>query len=237
MEGIQKEHERLLRKSNLSKPISTIDRVLTLLTAARSQLAEDPSSSTVVLESLNRQLTPAISTLNDDQKDVYTALGKYGKALDKRFKASAALSSSEYDALAAQSNLINRAIAMHLIREGNFDVASTFIREAEEKGEHIDVSDSLTSDFGELYEILDAMKIRRDLEPAINWARRKSTELDTRGSNLEFELCRLKYIWLFMGEGKGVVGDQRAFFYARKELVGFQGKYLPGMFTTVPLLN
>src|SRR6187402_3612744 len=37
---------------------------------------------------------------------------------------------TEYDALASHPSLINRAIAMHLLREGQFSVASTFLAEA-----------------------------------------------------------------------------------------------------------
>ena len=117
---------------------------------------------------------------------------------------------------------------MHLIREGNFEVARAFLTEAEVKGEDLNVSDSLTQEFGDLYEILDAMKMR-DLGPAIQWARTKALQLEARGSNLEFELCRLQYIWLFMGEGKGKGGDKRALAYARQEFGRFQGKYLRGM--------
>ena len=37
---------------------------------------------------------------------------------------------TDYDALASRTALINRAIAMHLLREGQFSVASTFLSEA-----------------------------------------------------------------------------------------------------------
>ncbi|KAF8477114.1 CTLH/CRA C-terminal to lish motif domain-containing protein [Kalaharituber pfeilii] len=227
MDAIQKEHERLVKKSNLSKPISTVDKIISMLTTARAQISNDPTSSALVLAKLNNQLQTAVSTLNDEQKDIYNGLGKYGKALDKKFKASSSFSSAEYDALAGETSLINRAIAMHLIREGNFDVASTFLHEAEQKGDPLDISEGLTKDFKDLYEILDAMKVRRDLGPAIQWARSKEAQLDARGSNLEFELCRLQYIWYFMGEGKGTGGDKQALEYARKEFGRFQDKYLP----------
>ena len=117
---------------------------------------------------------------------------------------------------------------MHLIREGSFDVASMFLQEAEEKEEILDIEDGLTREFRDLYDILDAMKVRRDLGPAIQWARTKATLLDARGSNLEFELCRLQYIWYFMGGEIGGVGNKRALEYARREFGRFQDKYLPG---------
>lgn len=89
------------------------------------------------------------------------------------------------------------------------------------------------------------MQERRDLGPAIAWARSRERQLAARGSDLEFELCRLQYIWYFMeeegesggGEGEGVegggsgkmkMGNRRALEYAQREFGRFQDKYLPG---------
>lgn len=231
MEAIQKEHDRLLKKTNLSKPIASVDKIINFLTDAREVIAAHPSSTAFTLAMLRNRVNSALSQLNEDQKEIYNALGKYGKVLDKKFKASSQLSSSEYDALEGQEHLINRAIAMHLIREGNFDVASVFLKEAKEKGEPLDVSEALTKEFKDLYEILDAMKVQRDLKPAIRWARSKETQLDARGSNLEFELCRLQYIWYFMGGEIGKAGNPKALEYARSEFGRFQKKYLPGIYS------
>ncbi|RPB20215.1 hypothetical protein L211DRAFT_841892 [Terfezia boudieri ATCC MYA-4762] len=231
MESLQKEHDRLLNKSNLSKPLTSIDKILSALTTARAQISSDPTSTAataITLAKLQNQINPIVAHLNDDQKEIHSALTKYGKALDKKFK-TAASASTDYEPLNGdrESGLISRAIAMHLIREGSFDVASMFFQEAEEKGEMLDIEDGLTREFRDLYEILDAMKVRRDLGPAIQWARNKATLLDARGSNLEFELCRLQYIWYFMGGEIGGVGNKRALEYARREFGRFQDKYLP----------
>lgn len=231
MDSVQKEHDRLLKKANLSKPIASVDKIINFLTAAREAVAADPASTPFTLAMLRNRVNSALSQLNEDQKEIYNALGKYGKVLDKKFKASSQFSSAEYHALEGQESLINRAIAMHLIREGNFDVASTFLKEAKEKGEPLDVSEALTKEFRDLYEILDAMKVRRDLDPAIRWARSKETQLDARGSNLEFELCRLQYIWYFMGGEMGMAGNPKALEYARREFGRFQEKYLPGIYS------
>ena len=137
--------------------------------------------------------------------------------------------------MADQTPLINRAIAMHLLREGQFSVASTFQREAEAdeppadepmsiadsvnaaaaaaaaaaaRGEDTDMlsapaqaalqSAELQHKFANMYTILRELKAR-NLVPAIEWARANSAELEARGSNLEFELCRLQFVWLFKG--------------------------------------
>jgi hypothetical protein len=108
---------------------------------------------------------------------------------------------------------------MHLIREGQFSVASTFVQEAGD----LDIPAELQDEFVEMYQILEAMRIRRDLGPAIAWARQKAIPLEQRGSNLEFDLCKLQFVWLFI---QGDQGKARAMDYARKEFGRFQAKHL-----------
>jgi E3 ubiquitin-protein transferase RMND5 len=50
-----------------------------------------------------------------------------------------------------------------------------------------------------MYHILDEIKNNHNLDPAIAWAREYSQILDSRGSNLEFELRRLQYTTIFLG--------------------------------------
>jgi E3 ubiquitin-protein transferase RMND5 len=145
--------------------------------------------------------------------------------------------------------LINRAIAMHFLREGQFAVASTFLDEAHEKPPQptptpgtpnpyaIDEelsslkSKELQSKFSHMYTILHELR-NKNLYLAIEWARENSRELETRGSNLEFELHKLQYIWLFLGpkvndllddENNGLSG---AFKYARQHFPRFQARFL-----------
>ena len=160
---------------------------------------------------------------------------------------------TDYDALSAQPALINRAIAMHLLREGQFSVASTFLNEATNNpqrtnshhpytGSRTVLNDDLGIDslrnealrrqFADMYYILHELKNQRNLRPAIEWARTKSAELETRGSNLEFDLGRLQFVWLFTGgsnpeDSRNLAQSQQdALQYARTEFAGFQARYL-----------
>jgi hypothetical protein len=225
------------------------------------------------------------------------------------------LPDSDNDALNSQTYLINRAIAMHLLREGRFNVASTFIRESQsdvpkaptfpssDEGLHhrhhvqtllpdferrrnagtrshlsgptyshlhaassskyfqprshdTNQSSSGGPDFGDLpetamqqqdwerrsehlqrqfedmYHILDELKAKHNLEPAIGWAREKSKVLESRGSNLEFELCRLQFVCHFHGlDGAGDTDMDpaarilRAGAYAREAFQPFHLRY------------
>lgn len=106
---------------------------------------------------------------------------------------------------------------MHLIREGQFATSALFLTEAGP----IDIPASLQSEFITLYEILAAM-ISRDLGPAIRWARANAHLLDPRGSNLDFELCKLQFVHLFT-----TATPADAMRYARTEFHRFQEKHLP----------
>lgn len=142
---------------------------------------------------------------------------------------------------------------MHLLREGQFSVASVFFTEAVSNPlRHISVPDnsfpdnlldrdigigSLSSEglrkqFADMYYILDEMKNKKNLLPATAWARANSSALEARGSNLEFELGRLQFVWLFTGGPSGFgqsdlyASQQAALTYARQEFGNFQARYL-----------
>lgn len=145
---------------------------------------------------------------------------------------------------------------MHLLREGQFDVATTFIEEAhrhpprpeptpntpgpyprdaweKDLAEGTFNSEKLQQQFAQMYHILHELRVKRNLQPAILWARERSDILEARGSNLEFELCRLQFVCLYVGHGQDqqMLGDEnpdgplQAWTYARREFVQFQKRY------------
>ena len=158
----------------------------------------------------------------------------------------------ETDAMAKNPELINRAVAMHLLREGQFSVASTFHREIQNRPLPGDVTtQQMTTDkdqdgddamrnlhsaelqdkFSDMYDIMAKLK-QKDLVPAINWARGNSRRLRAKGSTLEFELSKLQFVWLFKGpEVNGLPDDEfngqsGAFRYAREHFARFQSRHL-----------
>lgn len=168
------------------------------------------------------------------------------------------LPSTEHDVLSEQEHLINRAIAMHLLREGQFSVAATFLSEISEKKATMHTHESPSSssaaatpesvsslfnldevpspeirkEFASMYYILSQMKEQRNLLPAIEWSRENREALEARGSNLEFELCRLQFVWLYHGESDTPVGNHipgnwsAAMAYAKREFHNFLPRYL-----------
>lgn len=83
-----------------------------------------------------------------------------------------------------------------------------------------------------MYYILSQLKERRNLLPAIEWSRENREALEARGSNLEFELCRLQFVWLYHRQSdtpgaNHVPGDwQAAMAYAKREFHAFLPRYL-----------
>ena len=83
-------------------------------------------------------------------------------------------------------------------------------------------SEQVHGDFKEMWSILDQMKAYNNLAPAIEWARSHSETLDARGSNLEFDLCRLQYLWYF---ASGHEPPTAAVTYAQQTFPSFPSKY------------
>jgi len=85
----------------------------------------------------------------------------------------------------------------------------------------------LQKKFAEMYRILDALRNQHNLAPAIAWAHQHSDELESRASNLEFELSRLKFVELYnaTSPSNDYAGALRALEYARETFPAFHPRY------------
>ncbi|GLI78438.1 hypothetical protein PoHVEF18_006753 [Penicillium ochrochloron] len=254
MDLVQKEHDRLLKRLRTSQGINNVQATIDMLQSARDTIAADPNQAAIALTRLQNPVKASFNAINDSLKETHGSLNKYTKSLDKLFK-DRPLPSTEHDVLSEQEHLINRAIAMHLLREGQFSVAATFLSEIAEKKDKMhnpaspsssaspEPSSSLLNldevpspeirkEFASMYYILSQLKERKNLLPAIEWSRENREALEARGSNLEFELCRLQFVWLYHGEsdmvgGNHVPGNWRAAMaYAKREFHTFLPRYI-----------
>ncbi|ODA81049.1 hypothetical protein RJ55_04011 [Drechmeria coniospora] len=252
-----------VRRSNLTAAIGDVDKIIGLLMAARDQVAADDDAHKIgmAMTTLQNPVKAQLEAINNDLKEVTKAQKAFGKALDKALPQRDL--PMETDAMADHPALINRALAMHLLREGQFSVASTFLREEQQQREQKETAtmsqllqrrdedgdNSMTKDdegdaemqslhsedlqdkFSEMYSILAELK-QRNLTPAIRWARLNNGRLEGKGSNLEFELCKLQYIWLFKGHAQNGLPDGSsngklgALAYAQKHFAPFQRRHL-----------
>jgi len=249
MDAIQKEHDKVWNNSKQSKTIQNVDDIIRQLQRARDAIAEDPNSRQITLAKLQNPVKTSFDGIFTGLKDTHGLHNKYTRALDKVFKEK--VPSNEIDALSAHPTLINRAIYLHMLREGLFDVASTFHTEAmerqrtqQETAAHLgldismehplgldkDSEENMQEQFSSMYHILSELKDNHNLQPAIDWARFNAAALEARGSNLEFELCRLQFVSLFMEQRDGdqheFDGPMRALQYAQAEFQSFRGRYL-----------
>ncbi|KAI1451962.1 CTLH/CRA C-terminal to lish motif domain-containing protein [Annulohypoxylon moriforme] len=270
---LQKDLDKLSRSAKLADAVEDVDKIIDLLTAARERVAaaNDPHTTCLTLTKLQNPIKEELDGLNRDLNQVYKAWNEFNKSLKTAFSKDTL--PTEHDPMEPHSALINRAIAMHLLREGQFGVASTFINELQPSSEtsptfqsrtqmspststyhpsashsqqptdtiitDADIPSDLTafqsqalqSSFADMYSILSALKAH-NLLPAINWARENHIELEARGSNLEFELCKLQFIWLFKGPAVNGLPDTQengiwgALKYAQETFNRFQQRHL-----------
>ena len=285
MDAILSAHNTLERKANLSKTLTDVSSLIATLQSTRDAVASNPELSALHLAKLKAPVKASFEAIEEDLKEVNKGLNQYQKALSAKWK-NAALPTAVNGALGEQPELVDRAVAMHLLREGMFGVAGTFVREVNgrqgRKGEGIDGDDEedmevdgegeqldglgseslrtwirdfaqdgavvddemddasgdgsgqLQKRFSEMYHILDALRNQHDLGPAIEWSRQHSAELEARGSNLEFELARLKFVELYTTsamEGMEDADDDfsgplRALEYARTTFPAFNNRYV-----------
>ncbi|MCO5555011.1 hypothetical protein L7F22_008550 [Adiantum nelumboides] len=127
-----------------------------------------------------------LNQVGSAQKEVNLALLKYGKVLDKIFRADLANAHMGVD---FNIQIINRVIAMHFLRLGEFDLGDCFLQESQ-------VTDvAFKSTFHNMHHILEELKVR-NLKPALVWAETHYEELLKVGSSLEFNLHELQYLQL-----------------------------------------
>ena len=253
MDSVQKEHERLWKRTESSSTLDNTQHIIDNLQKARDAIAAEPSSASVTLAKLHNPVKTSFEAINTSLKDIYGGHNRYTKVLDKLFK-DKPLPSSEIDVLSPHPTLVNRAIYLHFLREGLFDVASTlgaesaampassvtdtkpgFTQGLKSFALGIDETESMAmqNQFTTMYHILTELRENHNLQPAISWAREHAKELEIRGSNLEFELCRLQFVMLFLDDGDQQEGDlalagpSRALNFASQELQSFSGRYMP----------
>ncbi|KAK3073213.1 hypothetical protein LTR53_005412 [Teratosphaeriaceae sp. CCFEE 6253] len=292
MDALLAAHSTLESSANLSRTLTSVDALIQLLQSTRDSVSTNPTTTALHIAKLKTPLKHSFDAIEEDLKEVNKGLNQYQKALKDKFKKAGEDGrvgsgggggvGGGSGGLVGQGALVDRAMAMHLLREGEFEVASTFVKEVRE-GRRRGVSDEegtmdlgsdltwvddfadqddtampddvddddgedeelygedqaagkgyLQKKFAEMYRILDALRTRHDLAPAIAWASTHSAELESRASNLEFELSRLKFVELYTGapatspsqdNDDTYAGPLHALDYARTTFPRFHPRY------------
>lgn len=219
LNSIKDAFDRVSKKQKLSesKTLEVIDSVLLELGRFVSLLSDSKQNRGLDSRTIFREIqaklheTGAVNEIGTLQKEVNVALGKYGKVMDKVFCTDIAKAYREVD---PQDHIINRIITTHFYRQGLFDLGDCFANEA------LESAAALKAPFYEMYQILQAMKVR-NLEPALVWARTNREELLQKGSCLEFKLHQFQFLQL-LHKGK----RPEALQYARSNFGPFSSQHM-----------
>ncbi|GJE87199.1 hypothetical protein PsYK624_032820 [Phanerochaete sordida] len=212
--------EKLASSSGSSKGKSpsiddSIDSLLRSLREAKDSIqsgAATPDS----FSSLSKKVESSKKDIDERQKEVYNSLARFGKALDKRFTAPLPSYQPMFTSPEAVVAL-ERTVAAHFLRTGQFETAETFI---EESG--VDIYPELHTHFLDLHQIITALKAG-NIAPALEWTGRNRAFLEARASPLEFYLHRSQYIRLLLATHPPNVPTALA--YARANFAPFYIRY------------
>jgi len=187
--------EKLVSNSSSSKGKSpciadSLDSLLQSLSQAKESIQAGTASEDT-LSDLSSKVDSTRKDVDERQKEIYNSLAKFGKTLDKRFTAPLPSYQPLFSSPAAIAAL-ERTIARHFLRTGQFETAETFISES-----GADVDPTMRSQFLELHQIVTALKVQ-NIAPALEWAERNRLFLESRSSPLEFHLHRSQYLRLLL---------------------------------------
>ncbi|KAL5606642.1 hypothetical protein BROUX41_003039 [Berkeleyomyces rouxiae] len=203
-----------MENAPLRATVRDTEKLLKLLKDTREQIANSQDGGILALTKLQNPIKNSFDTMTSSLKDVSKAQKSFGKALDKAYPVRPL--PVDTPPLPHRPELVNRAIAMHLLREGLFDVVSIFLREAgdlveKSPGDHSQFEMDpvlIKSYFQEMYHILTQIKAH-NLEPAMEWADKNRSHLEQRQSTLEFDLVKLQFIWLCLGPSVNHLPDDK----------------------------
>ncbi|KAG0245821.1 hypothetical protein BGX31_005923 [Mortierella sp. GBA43] len=196
MDTLIKDYEKILKKHRTLETNDPLDRLIAVVSEAKEKIRA---------ATLGKTIKTVSHTISDEQKELQSALSKYSKAIDKKFTAEAMAPINPY-AFDNKQHILRKTIALHYIRQGNFEVGDTFAK-------------------AKMFDIVAALK-ENNLEPALHWAKQHSSELEKRSSTLEFKLHRQRFLQLLESQQRlGLDKKLEAILYARANFEKFKTRH------------
>eukprot|EP00054_Salpingoeca_dolichothecata_P011345 m.63043 g.63043 ORF g.63043 m.63043 type:complete len:389 (-) comp19420_c0_seq1:45-1211(-) len=199
MESVRKEQERANKRQRLSglSTLSALDdlmdtiREYALLVQKEKQLQEAATMEEppMTFKEFKKQVKAKSAKVSAEHKEIFQPLGKFGKAIDKAFTTNLTKITNP-SAFKDKTEHTNSLVAKHLLQEGKFAIAETFVREAD-----LQLDTSQEQGFADMHGIVASLK-EHNLEPALRWAKEHSEQLAGVNSALEFKLHRMAFIEL-----------------------------------------
>ncbi|KXJ18393.1 E3 ubiquitin-protein ligase RMND5A [Exaiptasia diaphana] len=141
-----------------------------------------------VLAQSAKKVKDTVTRLATEHKELHGGISKIGKAIDRNFIADNTACSYNGVFDGEKAVLLNEVICEHLLRQGRLDIAEALIQEA-----NLHLDSNKKEPFQELNRILEACR-SGNLDPALDWAKARHSQLKERGSSLEFKLHKLKFL-------------------------------------------
>eukprot|EP01112_Ceratiomyxa_fruticulosa_P022953 TRINITY_DN8579_c0_g3_i1.p1 TRINITY_DN8579_c0_g3~~TRINITY_DN8579_c0_g3_i1.p1 ORF type:complete len:459 (+),score=99.44 TRINITY_DN8579_c0_g3_i1:244-1620(+) len=215
--------ERVAKKQKVTfgKTLKSIDSLILEVCKCKEKLSVDSMETDEEQDDVKKALAQLKETLSanktiEDHKELHAPISKLGKVIERSFRCD--LEKSLRPNIKFDNRIIDQVIAQHLYRQGRFSVADTFaIGDAKMDPE---MARMMKTPFVQMHTILEAM-VKKDLEPAIKWARSFRSQLEKMGSSLEFKLHRLQFVQLLASGQQG-----EALQYARKHFSEFSHTHM-----------
>ncbi|PVU92383.1 hypothetical protein BB560_006062 [Smittium megazygosporum] len=188
-------------QDNLNNLISAVETAI----KSREKGYHDNSE----LNSIKKSLDATLSSLKQNQKEMYMQLSKAGKVIDKLGKIDFNTMSSD-GVFDDKTKIFNSEIAMQFLREGDFELAETFIQESKTT-----LTEASRSNFQQLHRIISDLK-KYDLTSTFEWINFHKSALSNADVDIEFLAHRQRYLQL-IDQGSVV----EAYQYLKKNLTSY----------------
>lgn len=210
------------QKTSEAKVDKSLQDLIDLVTEARNSLSDASTCPEQVLQELGKRIEAAgpIDSAVSYTKELHSAIGKLGKALDKAKEQGMDI---QLDVCKAMRDVpmdegpLNQVIAEHFFREGRFEVGQIFASEC-----GLQAADELRKPYVAMHSILQQIKAK-NLQPALDWVAEQRELLSPGGlpSMFEFKLQALNFVNLLKEQGRGA-----ALSYAKQHFQRYQGRFM-----------
>ncbi|KAJ1830241.1 hypothetical protein LPJ63_005062, partial [Coemansia sp. RSA 2711] len=176
--------------ASAQKTQAALDAAIEQLEAARRALASGAAHGSEV-QRAKAQVDRMQAQVAEHAKELYTNVAKYGKHVEKVFKMDLGVV-ADSQAFADKRDVLAQAVLLHFLREGDFEAAAGFAREA-----RLALPQDTQAQFEEMYRTVSAVRApAHDLTAALVWAVSHRDALEAQGIMLEFALHRLRFLQL-----------------------------------------
>ncbi|KAJ2443190.1 hypothetical protein IWW46_002643, partial [Coemansia sp. RSA 2440] len=217
MDSLIRDCNKLAKHQSAStqKALASIDAAIMQLETARAGLSGNTRTDDI--SRAKAQVERAQLLVSEQTKELYTNVAKYGKHVEKVFKLDLGVV-AESQAFEDKRSVLAQAILLHFLREGDFEAAASFAREAQ-----LELPHETQVQFEEMYRTVSAVRgAMHDLTAALEWAVEHREALEAHGILLEFSLHRLRFLQL-VEQGSA----SKALAYAREWFPRFGGASRP----------